>query len=424
MILQSTEPIKKLDYILLFFFMGISSIPILVGDEFLIVGFLVTFYIFNLKKLKFDKFIFTYTGVFLSILLLQSLRDGFLEISPIIGLILKIFYAYFTIRVIGNKFPLVFINLIYFFAIISLFFYGLTILLPSVITPLLDFFHQKLQILQLHDVERKHIIIYTYGQDYAIRSYSDFNNVFTNRNSGPFWEPGGFGIFLLIAFIFNSLISKKIFTKKNIILLITIITTLSTGAYIILMIYLAFYLFHSYSSKYRYIILLSAIFLANTVFQKTYFLKDKLQYTMDVTGTGDVKYAPRTRIGSAFIDLNDFLGNPIIGKGYFISNRHSDFEDEVLKYRNNGTTNMLVEYGIIGFFFFFFTMYRSFRNYCYSLKVDPKFSFIFVLCIMGYAFSQMILIKTFFIGLSFMFNYINQGPSKIFFLSKRKKRNL
>lgn len=424
MILQSTEPIKKMDYILLFFFMGISSIPILVGDEFLIVGFLVTFYIFNLKKLKFDKFIFIYTGVFLSVLLLQSLRDGFLEISPIIGLILKIFYAYFTIRIIGNKFPLVYVNIIYFFSIISLFLYSLMILLPSVITPVLDFLHDKLQFFQLHPVDRKNIIIYTYGQDYAIRSYSDFNNVFTNRNSGPFWEPGGFGIFLIIAFIFNTLKSKKILTKKNIILLITIITTLSTGAYIILMVYLSFYLFRSYSSKYRYIILLFAIFSANIVFQNTYFLKDKLLYTMDVTGTGDVKYAPRTRIGSAFIDLNDFLGNPIIGKGYFYTNRFSEFEKDELRYRNNGTTNMLVQFGIIGFFFYFFTMYKSFKKYCCSINVDPKFSFIFMISIMALGFSQMILIKTFFIGLSFMFYYVNQGSSGILFLSKKKKWNL
>ena len=305
-----------------------------------------------------------------------------------------------------------------------MFFYGLTILLPSVITPALDLLHGKLQMLQLHDVARKHIIIYTYGQDYETRAYSDFSNAFMNRNSGPFWEPGGFGVFLTIAFIFNTLKSKKILTRKNIIFLITIITTLSTGAYIILMIYLAFYLSHNYSSKYRYIILLSAIFLSNIVFQNTYFLKDKLQYTMDVTGYGDSKYAPRTRIGSALIDVSDFLAYPIIGKGYFVSNRHSEFEDEVLRYRNNGLTNMLVEYGIIGFFFFFFTMHRSFRNHCYSLKVDPKFSFIFVICIMGYSFSQMILIKTFFIGLSFMFRYINPGPSKMFFLSKRKKINL
>lgn len=424
MVAQPTEPIKKLDYILLFFFMGVSSIPILVGDEFLIGGFLVTTYIFNTKKLKFDKFIFIYTGVFLSILFLQSLRDGFLEIGPIIGLILKIFYAYFTIRIIGPKFPLAYVNIIYFFSVISLFLYSLMILVPSIITPVLDFLHDKLQFFQLHPVDRKNIVIYTYGQDYAIRSYSDFNNVFTNRNSGPFWEPGGFGIFLIIAYIFNTLKSKKLLTKKNIILLITILTTLSTGAYIILMIYLTFYLFNSYSSKYKYIILLFTIFSANFIFQNTYFLKDKLLYTVDVTGFEDARYAPRTRVGSGLIDIIDFLGNPIIGKGYFNANRFSKYDKNDLRYRNNGTTNMLVQYGIIGFLFFWFTMYKSFKKYCYSINVDPKFSFIFVMCILILGFSQMILIKTFFIGLSFMFIYTSQDPSKTFFLPKRIKRNL
>lgn len=424
MISQSIRPINKLDYFLLFYFVGLSSMPIFIGDEFLIMGFLVTFFIFLKKNLKFDKFIFIYSGVFLTILFLQSFRDGILEITPIIGLILKIFFAYFTIRIIGSKFPLVFINIIYFFSVVSLVFYSLTLIIPSLFTSILDFFYENLQFLQLNDPGRKHVIFYTYDQNYEIRAYTGSDNNFMNRNAGPFWEPGGWGIFLIIALIFNTINSKKIFTKKNIIFIITILTTLSTGAYIILMIYLTFYFFLSVSSKYKYIVLFFAIIVSNFVFQNTYFLKEKLTYTVEESEFGgSAVYAPRTRLGSALVDINDFMANPYIGKGFFVSNRYSKKENEILRYRNNGLTNMLVEYGIIGFSFFFFVMYKSFRNYCYSENINPKFSFIFVFCLMAFGFSQMIFIKTFFIGLSFMFVYINQGPAQLFIKPNLKKIN-
>lgn len=60
----------------------------------------------------------------------------------------------------------------------------------------------------------------------------------SGRNSGMFWEPGAFQIFLNMALVFD-ISEQKTLTKndwaKRILLIVTIITTVSTSAYIVLL---------------------------------------------------------------------------------------------------------------------------------------------------------------------------------------------
>lgn len=62
--------------------------------------------------------------------------------------------------------------------------------------------------------------------------WEEFINYKTYRNSGLWWEPGAFQLFINLAFIF-ALANKTISIKKYFIFLITIITTMSTTGFLV-----------------------------------------------------------------------------------------------------------------------------------------------------------------------------------------------
>lgn len=64
---------------------------------------------------------------------------------------------------------------------------------------------------------------------------------------------------------------------------------------------------------------------------------------------------------------------------------------------------MLVEFGIFGFIAFFYTMFLSFRQLCNYHSFKENFAYFIIIVVMAFGFYEMIFIKPFFIGLSFMF---------------------
>lgn len=82
----------------------------------------------------------------------------------------------------------------------------------------------------INDVEYYNGIIF-----FAIKSFSVWGNSGVNRNIGAFWEPGLFATFILIAIVLE-LWQKKKTSKLNILIfLITLLTTKSTFAYLMLL---------------------------------------------------------------------------------------------------------------------------------------------------------------------------------------------
>ncbi|MBK6912270.1 MAG: hypothetical protein IPH11_00775 [Ignavibacteriales bacterium] len=131
-------------YSLLFLLIAQSSIPFFFGNEYLIAGFIYSFILFLSINRSIDKYIILYSAIFVSLFILHFFfADDFVS-SLMVGYIIRIFFAYFTIRVIGEEFGKYVVNIIYFFAVVSFF---------SFYIPLSLF---RLQILQLH-----YIIMYS-----------------------------------------------------------------------------------------------------------------------------------------------------------------------------------------------------------------------------------------------------------------------
>lgn len=394
---------KVIDYLVLYLFIAQTSMPFFIGDEFLIAGTLLSMLAFVLRRKSFDKLIFQYSFIFFLIFTLQSFFFSVLEVNIILGYFTRIFYAYFTIKSIGRNIGRYYVNIIFFFTIISFLFYFPSILIGNSFNEILESFSIYIEPFQLHNPGRTHIIIYTFGEQ-----YSEFESSFTSvleRNSGPFWEPGGFGVFLILAIMLELVQSNKLMTFKNKFFLLAAITTLSTGTFLVLFVLIIFYLIIYRDLK--KLILLSLVFVAALfVYANTFFLSEKVNNQLAIKQTAALKYAPRTRFVSAQLDLIDFADRPLLGRGRFAQTRFDYKEDPselILNHRNNGTTNLLVEFGLIGFMTFFIFMYRSFRKFCTENGFNKYFAYVMVLITMLLGFSQMIFIKPFFIGLSFLF---------------------
>ncbi len=399
---------KILDYFLLYLLIGISSTPILIGEVFLVFGFVLTLIIFIMGKQKIDQSIFQYSAVFLILFIIHILHFGELRSTVFIAYFLRIFYAYFTIRIIGRNISKYYINIIFFFAAVSLIFWLILVFdrsfekyLTTNITP----FFYKL----------------TYYKDYQhliILTINFASQTMFPRNPGPFWEAGGFGVFLNLALLLNLIANKQIFNLKNIIIIIALLTTQSTGSYITFAVLIIGYLI--FIRRFSYIVILLPVFtfVGWKYYKELSFLDEKIenQWELSQGGVGNI---PRTRFGSAKEDMQTVYQYPLAGKGRFTAEVFSSVEKyhESSEYRNSGTTSVMAEFGIIGFLMYFITMFRSFKIYCRLNNFNSKFAIIVVIVMLVAGFSQALFGKPFFISLSFMFIYTyikKSGKRKIY----------
>ena len=138
------------------------------------------------------------------------------------GTYFRLFAAFFIVAICGKKFMRYYSDIIYWLSIISFVFF-----IPSVLSEgFFNFFSRTVcphfpPLFKTYSADdfyqpELNIIIYTFHE--VLRT--DF------RNSGPFWEPGAFVIFIIIAMIFNIIEQKQLWTKQNIILTLAVISTL------------------------------------------------------------------------------------------------------------------------------------------------------------------------------------------------------
>jgi hypothetical protein len=410
---------KRIDYFLLYLLVGMGTMPFYTGNEFLFFFLLTTMLMFIYEKHSIEKFIIYYSLFFFIIFMTQAIYYSVFEPWKVLAYMSRIIYAYFVFRILGKNIGKYYVNIIYVFTIISFLFYFPTLFFPTAVNSFLESIAEIVNYFQLNPPGRTHIIIYTFGEEYS--ETSGFVSSAIPRNSGPFWEPGGYGVFLILAMIFELVEKKKFFTKKNIVFLLALITTLSTASFVALFVLIAFYLIMS-DNSFKALYIGSLIIIAFVVYANAFFLTGKIERDVNVGNYKSLKDIPRNRFVSAQLDLMDFIDYPIIGRGRYEATRFDTKEsknDQFLNHRNNGTTNLLVEFGFFGFIVFFGTMYQSFRNFCIINKWKISFAVLLTIIVLVLGFSQMIFNKPLFIGLSFMF--LIGGRQKLVSITRAKR---
>lgn len=381
---------SNIDYLLVYLLAAVSGMPFFGGDLPIIGAFGVAFLVFLLRKDGFHRFYFFILFAFLILLLLHSLRENYFPQNTYIGFAVKLSLGYLVIATVKQDFMKYFVNIIVFLSVISFFFF-----LPLLISSSFDNIFKAIGVFPPFEPSSlKSLIVYQLNLDRPGGLY---------RNCGPFWEPAAFGGYLLIALMFNMAEKGNLKGRKNTILIITLISTLSTTIFILLSVLIFFYFFFSQKFIVKLITVPVILAMFYTAFVQLPFLKEKM---MIEWRKGDMSYEMRksdqvghTRLSSGIADYYDFIEYPVIGRGIFPT---SYFDVRDTKTRHNGLTKQIAQFGIIGIFLYFIPVFLSFKRLVLFSNLKNALGLVFFALILGMGIAEGYFDKAFFWGLVFL----------------------
>lgn len=390
---------KYLSYFLTFSLIAEAGFPFFTGDFWLLAFTGIAILEYISKGFRPDVFIIKYLMAFVLIMILQSLLTKSFMSGPFFGWLLRIVYAYFVLKIVGYTFINKYIVILKQITIVSLILYFILAYVPG----MYEFF-RNISVTYIHPLEtyevnvRTNLIIYT--NDYWLLDMPP-------RNAGPFWEPGAFGMFLIVAIVFNTLIKSRFLLKDNWVFLVGIFTTFSMGTFFSILVFIySFLLLIRKLNPVTLSIAVMLLLLSYWAFNKYDFLGEKFEKRYLKTLNFDTKQSYQDldyqvgRNEKAILDLNAFINNPIIGEGQFISYEFGNSP--------SGLTSILRKWGIIGFLLLFYTMYKSFRRYIYYRSIKTNYIWVALFSMMSIALTQNLYGKALFIGFCFMFLILSQ----------------
>lgn len=398
------------NYVAVFGLVAVSGFPFFVSSVnnsiilmlFVLIIFLKRSILFNTKCL----------GIIGAFFIVEMLHHFFIYPVPLatmIGTLVRLSAAFLVISICDKKFTYYYVNLMYCLAIISFIFF-----LPSILSVAFkDFFINVIcpyftPIWGSNSessgfyVTEPTIIIYTFHE--ALQEF---------RNSGPFWEPGAFSVFLNIALMFNIINTKALWNKKNIYFAIAIISTLSTTGFLAFFVIVAsFYLVKEKISK--------SVFIFALFFPIVVFLFFNLEFLNSKISTNmELKDNTTSRFGSAAADLKDFVTSPLIGwgKGEMRYGGRPFTFFTVDQHRNNGLTSLLVTYGIVVFTVLLYNYLKTLTVLCLANNFNRIFALLFFIVILMLGFGEPIFQYPFFY--SIMFIHLFYTKEETFTIGKR-----
>lgn len=323
----------------------------------LFTGFILATGLFFYRRSKFDvSFVYFLIGLMV-IFILQTFKFDFFPIITFLGVFVRILLAYFILKSVVD-FPDKFVKVMYYIALISFVFYIPVLLIP-------DF----------SDVLIEKLLLYVQEGDYMQSRYSIMGLYtivpgYEMRNPGPFWEMGAFGGFLLLSLMINYLTKPELNNKTNIVLIIAIITTQSSTAYIALLLFLTFIFNREVKNILLKIILLfTLISIGYVAYTNLDFLGKKIEKQFEdareLMNSPNLEGASTDRFASMLKDWRDFQGHEIIGRGpnkltRFTTMYSSGLTNDI---RTVGSTDLIVRFGLPFFMLILFFMYKSFSTY-------------------------------------------------------------
>lgn len=298
---------------------------------------------------------------------------------------------YFIASIVSVNIDKIFINIIYFFSCISLFFYILINISDSLYEFLLYISNNitSLSIKIDNDTSpNQTLILYTVP----------FENLF--KNNGPFWEPGMFAVFLNIALALNVISTKNLFKIKNIIFIIASISTFSASSFITTFIIIVYYYIIIIPGKIKTIIFLFIVpFVALPIYNSEY-VKGKLELNLE-----SVEKA-HSRFGATLIHYDQIRRFPWFGLG---TKTNEDQENMlgIITVSPNGLTNLIRFYGIPFGIFYYILLYKS--SSVLGSLVDKKKSYkwLIYIVLLTVSFSQDVTTRHFYYMLLFL-PFVNQ----------------
>ncbi|MES2388313.1 MAG: hypothetical protein V4543_09950 [Bacteroidota bacterium] len=323
--------------------------------------FSVSWAVMYKKRIPVTRAFFVLLGVFFVYSTIYLFKFSVLNVTATLRFFLNLGFAYAVIRIAAERFYEHVETWVYKLALISLPLYLVQVVAPKFMLTLNGSLAVLLPFMKNYSTD---LVEYTSS---VIFSFNYHNHMY--RNSGFMWEPGAFGAVLGMVILINLIRSRFTFNRKLAVLLVTVITTFSTTAFILLGFLLLFYMLN----KGRFARIMAPVMLIPIGFLiwQFEFVGEKIEHqfnTRDDIMVNEKKYfslgyksRSLGRFGSLVIDLKDLSDDPVFGTGFQYEERT---QGKLLTYeKTNGLSDYLVKFGILGMVLFIFNISRSFNRY-------------------------------------------------------------
>lgn len=386
--------ISTIDYIVMFLMLICCGFPVgdkIPGKSFLIIAIGLVYLINNRIKVK-NAFrpllfmLFMFVVVFLAHYLRFGIKDNVLLQQ--INLSIAGFFVCYKLK--GN-FKYAYFNIIYVLSFISIICFLTSVLIGY--TPNIDFLYK--------------------GTVY--KGILFWNTRVVDRNCGPFWEPGAFSGYILMAFVFYFNNLKELWKSqpwKVTILIIALLTTFSTqgyvGSFLILMSKMAV----SMKVKKAISITLAGflmLFISFIIYESTPFLKEKIDDQVSISENWDSDRSLQTanRFTTTFVDLDIISKNPIFGATNDPGIRYQDFayiilyevDRKGLYGAGSGMTMYAAANGLLLLFLWIYLTYQSLVIY----YADKKSALLIILCLLAIGQGEVYINYILYLSLPYLF---------------------
>ena len=360
-----------LEYSILILFISASGIPYISDPKINILLFLMMSSIFYIRKMYLNKSFLLFSTILLLITLLQALKFDFLSVVTFIGLFTMVLNAYFIVKILDKNFIFYYINILYYMALISFVFFFPFLFLPSLGSFVVHSIVPLFSIFNIAHSGHETVLIY------------NLSHIDIFRNSGPFWEPGAFAGYLLIAFMLNSMKEVNILNKKNMVFLVAIVTTFSTTTFLALFTFLFFFYYKQIKNiVFKTAVVISLLGIAFFAYTSLDFLGKKIENQIEQETSKDVLVGKNTSNTGRFIsiirDMRDLDGHEWVGRGGNNATRFDASASGKIMLRSVGLTDVIVKYGILFFIIIVYFLYKSICAYIYIERIDKKSSLVCV----------------------------------------------
>jgi O-Antigen ligase len=325
-------------------------------------------------RIRFDARFFSLLFGFALYFLAISIKFKVIQPTFIINYFSLFFIVYVAIKALRFNLFLIYERLLYYLAIIGLFFWVLQIGLRG---DNLFYLISRIPGIDLFSYVSGgglNAVLYSVQPTFTSLLY----NFSIPRNCGYAWEPGAFAVYLCLAVLINLFFIKNDAgrNKRLWVLLIALLSTQSTTGYLIFVVIVLYYLLNKRLNI--IILLLPFAVIALAYVSSLPFMSKKVIELIDETKQVDQlledTYGRETsstpqRFTSFILTFKDFRNNPILGVG---GHKEATY---LYKVGSNispisGIGNLLAQFGLVGFIFFtFWTIKSSFffaRHYGYS----------------------------------------------------------
>ncbi|MGZ3882631.1 MAG: hypothetical protein ACXVPQ_01445 [Bacteroidia bacterium] len=410
--------VSPLDYFLTFLLVAISGVNFFLGNTYLFFCFVLNLFLFS-HQYRTSAFLPKYLILIGLCIAGSAIWYTRFDLNNYISLLFRILTAYLILGILGRKFVYCYVRVLYFICLFGLACWVMFVISPAIerffiynVTSHFNFYDYASGSDDDHSRSAPQFVLYTmnFGESGILENDADYISSLTGterifmRNSLCFTEPSTAMLFVIPALFFNLVLTKKILNKRNIVFILAVFTSTSTGGFAVLFFVLAGWISTNKDiSVLRPFLVPMALLAAYLAFVNIESFGSEILDELNLVSSENIDYAVRTRFVSGVLDVQESLTHPLFGKGFKNYETWNYYE-----HRNNGTTFLLNRYGYFIFFLYFFFMYKYFKSLCMQCNVDEKFALVMVFAIILIGFGNKNFEKPIFIGMTMLYFIVRE----------------